>query len=1175
MGGKGVYIVNVTDPANPVQVGSYKTPGWALDVVVSNNLAYVADAFKGLRVVDVSDPVHPGEVGGYEVLGGHAGGVAVAGSVAYVVDRNWGLRMVDVSNLSSPTQAGFYGPMGYADGVTVVGDYAYVAAGSYGLRVVDISDRAHPTQVGTYEAQGYATSVATAENHAYLATMGGGEEALHVVDISNPTQPIRAGLFQGPMGQPRDIVLADQIVYIADEFGLRLIDVSNPFAPAELGFIELSEWPAGGVLSSAVGVAVSGTLAYVATEGAGLKMVDVSNPVNPTLVSVCRWQGHAQDVVVVQGFAYVADTDGLTVIDVSDPEQPTRQAFYNTLGFAEGVATAGNYVYVADGGSGLSVIDVSTPSTPTLVVLYNTPAYAQEVAVSGDYAYIADHDGGLLILQKMLTGLIHHGEGLPLLYESSLAGQLQTTWRVPSEKLTPIRLPPSVHTAAPTRQRAIFPVEDATSASTSEFLISYSCPSAVRMAATCTVTNATDIGPGTLRWCLENAVSGGTITFDPAVFPPTSPVTIALESELPWLTQGSITIDASDVGVILDGSGTPEGTSGLIITSDGNVIRGLQILHFPWSGIIIQGGQNNTVGGDREVGTGPIGQGNFISGSQDANVLISGTGSDYNVITGNLIGTDPSGTLALHSTLQAEEPTGVGIGVEDGAKHNTIGPDNVINGSIYGVGIHHEGSEDNTIIGNLIGTDISGTAAIGNFSSGISIADGAQNNTVGGKTSDERNIISGNEGTGIYVGNSRDNVIVGNFIGVDATGMRAVGNRGDGVMIRASYNRVGGKDTGERNIIGGNGNHGVSLAGNSSTGNAIIGNYIGTDVSGTNSLGNGDHGVSMEIGAYNNLVENNVIITTGRNAVLINDWSSSYNVVIGNLIGTDASGTLALGGGFCSVLIGMGAGFNRIGGTTPEERNVIVGGIFFGRQGAIGNLVLGNFIGTDISSTKGISRMGSGVNLGNGSRRPFIGGTTEGERNVISGNPGGGIKFDPAVDYIFISGNYIGTDASGTGSLSNQRDGISVYDSEHNIIQGNTIAYNEWTGVQVAGSSFNSIRRNSIHSHAGKGIETSNGGNNMLPAPVITAVTETGVSGTACPGCTVEVFSDAEDEGRVYEGDTVADASGAFTFSKGSPLTGPNVSATATDSDGNTSEFSAPQRVWREWIYLPVILKSQ
>ena len=130
------------------------------------------------------------------------------------------------------------------------------------------------------------------------------------------------------------------------------------------------------------------------------------------------------------------------------------------------------------------------------------------------------------------------------------------------------------------------------------------------------------------------------------------------------------------------------------------------------------------------------------------------------------------------------------------------------------------------------------------------------------------------------------------------------------------------------------------------------------------------------------------------------------------------------------------------------------------------------------------------------------------------------------------------------------------------------------SGIQVETYDFNTICRNSIHSNAGPGIVLTDGGNQLLPAPVLFTVTETSVPGIACPGCTVEIYSDAEDEGRVYEGSIIADAASAFTLIQPTGLTGPFVTAAATDPDGNTSEFSAAQRVWRR-IYLLIILKRQ
>ncbi len=127
---------------------------------------------------------------------------------------------------------------------------------------------------------------------------------------------------------------------------------------------------------------------------------------------------------------------------------------------------------------------------------------------------------------------------------------------------------------------------------------------------------------------------------------------------------------------------------------------------------------------------------------------------------------------------------------------------------------------------------------------------------------------------------------------------------------------------------------------------------------------------------------------------------------------------------------------------------------------------------------------------------------------------------------------------------------------------GNVVAYNGGHGIGVYNpdSLHNTITQNSIHDNDGMGIDLGDGGNTELAAPLITDFDQGGgiVTGTACPGCTVEVFSDSSDEGEVYEGQTAADGAGNFVFNKCAPLTGPHLTATATDMAGNTSEFSSP-----------------
>jgi hypothetical protein len=312
------------------------------------------------------------------------------------------------------------------------------------------------------------------------------------------------------------------------------------------------------------------------------------------------------------------------------------------------------------------------------------------------------------------------------------------------------------------------------------------------------------------------------------------------------------------------------------------------------------------------------------------------------------------------------------------------------------------------------------------------------------------------------------------------------------------------------------------------------------------------------------VIKGNVASGTRYSAgLLIYGWRSDYNTIIGNHVGTDASGTKALPN---ETGILVGAAFNRIGGTAPGEANLISGNNNLGIvvSGGPGNVVLGNLIGT---TNDGDAALGNttGVVVGSANLGTIV------ESNLVSGNREG---IGMGGDSDFVIGNVVGLNLNKTGSVPNNGHGVYI-SGEHNIFQGNLVAYSllGGHGVVVEIWLYNTIRRNSIYSNTGQGIYLFNGGNQMLPAPVITAVTPTGISGTACPGCTVEVFSDAEDEGRFYEGSAIANAVGEFTFTKPASLTGPYVTATATDQEGNTSEFSAPQRAWAR-IYLPVILKG-
>jgi titin len=205
------------------------------------------------------------------------------------------------------------------------------------------------------------------------------------------------------------------------------------------------------------------------------------------------------------------------------------------------------------------------------------------------------------------------------------------------------------------------------------------------------------------------------------------------------------------------------------------------------------------------------------------------------------------------------------------------------------------------IEGNFIGTDPTGTVALGNSGDGVYI-NNTPNNMIGGTTPAARNVISAStdyHGIEIVFRGATDNLVQGNFIGTDATGSRSLANSGDGVRIHdASHNTIGGTTPEAGNVISGNGLQGIEITGDGARDNLVQGNYIGVDVSGEIALGNGLVGIFVLAGAQSNRIgsdadgiadasERNVISGNGSSGVAIRDAGSMNNVVAGNYIGTD------------------------------------------------------------------------------------------------------------------------------------------------------------------------------------------------------------------------------------------------------------------------------------------------
>jgi len=186
------------------------------------------------------------------------------------------------------------------------------------------------------------------------------------------------------------------------------------------------------------------------------------------------------------------------------------------------------------------------------------------------------------------------------------------------------------------------------------------------------------------------------------------------------------------------------------------------------------------------------------------------------------------------------------------------------------------------------------------------------------------------------------------------------------------------------------------------------------------------------------------------------------------------------------------------------------------------------------------------------------------QNNVMGNNDFGiGVWGANAIGNRIIA-NYLGVMPDGVTPLGNKTAGIILMEEAHNNLIGpdNNIAFNGRSGVEIfqAGTIGNTIIENSIHDNVMAGIAIWEGGNNNQVTPILMDfdLVIGNVNGMACPYCEVFFYSDASDEGAVYEGQTTADEYGTFTFEKGSAFSGPSLTATATDPQGNTSGFSIP-----------------
>lgn len=333
-----------------------------------------------------------------------SGYVHVSGKYAYVAAKGSGLQILDISNFSSPEIVGSINNIGSAEKVYLYGDYAYLTVNSDGekyvtpwLQVVNISDPTSPELAGSVAVPGSIQtklgSVYVSGDYAYLTGSSpdwtGSLGWLTIVDISDPTSPVLVSSYNLP-DNAYGVHISGSYAYVTyvtpwccgyfGGAGLLVIDISDPTTPVTVGSYETS--------GNAFDVHVSGNYAYVAAGQAGLQVIDISDPASPAFagsldiagstvknINVSGSQddvtGSVYSVYVVDDYAYLVGEPGLFVVNISDPTSPLLSGYHDTRGLVPGrfLGDKRDYIYMSE---------------------FN-------VYVADDYAYVADLEGLLLI----------------------------------------------------------------------------------------------------------------------------------------------------------------------------------------------------------------------------------------------------------------------------------------------------------------------------------------------------------------------------------------------------------------------------------------------------------------------------------------------------------------------------------------------------------------------------------------------------------------------------------------------------------------------------------------------------------------------------------------------------------------------------------------------------------
>ncbi|MFH1635495.1 MAG: hypothetical protein ABIG63_16010 [Chloroflexota bacterium] len=380
-----LHIFSLSDPAQPVEIGTY-TPSngrGVRSITIAAPYAYLTNG-DGVYIINISTPSLPQEISFTPITEGAADIAILPGTdtMALISSYANGLIVLDISDPVQPEEITHYSEIPTYGHIDIVGDYAYLIS-HFGLHIVDIHDLSQITEVGYFDTYvEYSSSLEIGWPYAYLISW---ERGLQIVDLSdheNPTQIGQCTL----ISHSRDIAISGNTVYIASySRGLTTVDVGNPAAPQVQGDFQ--------TLGDVDTLSLAGDYAYSTSDSIGMGIVDISTPLSPTLVSTVDTPGNAIDLVIRDQYAYIADSGGgLQIFDITNPSTPQRVGYDYSLRWSDSVEIEGDRLYIRNGET-ISMLDLTDPISPSLLGTYVSSRYSLQMIASDNKLYLRTWDG--------------------------------------------------------------------------------------------------------------------------------------------------------------------------------------------------------------------------------------------------------------------------------------------------------------------------------------------------------------------------------------------------------------------------------------------------------------------------------------------------------------------------------------------------------------------------------------------------------------------------------------------------------------------------------------------------------------------------------------------------------------------------------------------------------------